>query len=57
MDHRDPCAIQKRTLALLNGTLDAFLARQRFGDYAAKVEGSLTVRQPTQGTNFIGSPK
>jgi len=36
---------------------DAFLARERFGDDAVMVEGSLEVRQPTQGTNFIGSPK
>jgi hypothetical protein len=32
-------------------------ARERFGDDAVKVEGSLEVQQPTQGTNFIGSPK
>jgi hypothetical protein len=30
-------------------------ARERFGDDALKVEGSLEVRTPNQGTNFLGS--
>jgi hypothetical protein len=32
-------------------------ARQQYGDDAQKVPGSLEVRQPNQGTNFLGSPK
>jgi hypothetical protein len=32
-------------------------ARKRFGDDAQKVEGSLEVRTPNQGTNFLGPPK
>lgn len=32
-------------------------ARERFGDQAQKVEGTLEVREPNQGTNFLGPPK
>jgi hypothetical protein len=32
-------------------------ARERFGADAQKVEGSLEVRMPNQGTNFLGPPK
>ena len=32
-------------------------ARAQFGDDAQKVEGSLEVRTPNQGTNFIGPLK
>lgn len=32
-------------------------ARQQFGEDAQKVEGSLEVRQPNQGTNFLGPVK
>ena len=32
-------------------------ARERYGDDAQKVEGSLEVRTPNQGTNFLGPPK
>ena len=32
-------------------------ARKHFGDDAQKVEGSLEVRTPNQGTNFLGPAK
>lgn len=32
-------------------------ARERFGDDAQKVEGSLEVRTPNHGTNFLGPLK
>jgi hypothetical protein len=32
-------------------------AREGFGEAAQKVEGSLEVRTPNQGTNFLGPPK
>jgi hypothetical protein len=32
-------------------------ARARFGDDAQKVEGSLEVRTPERGTNFLGAPE
>jgi hypothetical protein len=32
-------------------------ARERFGDDAQKVPGSLEVRTPSQGTNFLGPKK
>jgi hypothetical protein len=32
-------------------------ARERFGDDAQKVEGSMEIRQPNQGTNFLGPPR
>jgi hypothetical protein len=32
-------------------------ARDRFGDDAQKVENSLEVRTPDQGTNFFGPPR
>jgi hypothetical protein len=32
-------------------------ARERFGDDARKVEGTLDVRAPNQGTNYLGPVK